>query len=163
MKRQMVTIMCFLSVFLSCTNSEKQVPVATKAEQPIFTEKAPASYFIKNDEVYLLSDPTNANSKIINKKATAALKETTYLEVDTSCEVKILEKNKDWVKIQVINPDWLSDSHIGWISGKDIKNYLTIEKDPVINESDYKILITDRNPNVVNYYIQINKDDVDKA
>ena len=91
--------------------------------------------------------------KVLNQKATNALGETTYCSIDPSTTVKILEENGDWVKIQVVSPDWLSSSHIGWVKASLIDRG---EEQPIQlkEREDYKVLLTESKGNVTNYYIQ---------
>lgn len=78
---------------------------------------------ISQDEVFLLNAPNSNASKIINQKATEALHETHYISVDKSVKVKVLEKENGWSKVQVIEPDWLQYTHIGWLEDKYLGNF----------------------------------------
>lgn len=91
--------------------------------------------------------------KVLNQKATKALGETTYCSIDPSTTVKILEENGEWVKVQVVSPDWLSASHIGWVKSSIIDRG---EELPLqLKEGvDYKVLAKESMGNVTNYYIQ---------
>lgn len=57
-------------------------------------------------------------SKIINQKATRILKKTHYVTIDTSVTVYEECVQGVWSKIRVTKPDYLSQSHRGWVMSK---------------------------------------------
>lgn len=80
------------------------------------------------DSVNVRSGPGTDYPKLVNKKASAALKGTHYITVDSST-VLFEECTKDgWSWIRVTEPDWLRESHRGWISSQ---FFSTVEDDSV--------------------------------
>ena len=133
----------FMFLLFSCfiTFSCNKTSVKKEKEPELYTPslkkdiaKDKSTYKISKDEVYVYDSPDG--KKKINQKATSLLGETHYIQVDTDCSVEIVEKNGDWVKIHTIYPDWLQDSHNGWILAKNLYNYSDIK----INETDFQIL-----------------------
>lgn len=105
---------------------------------------------LENSEIYV--NPSE-DEKVLNLKASSKLGETIYCSIDPSCKVEILERKDDWVKIQVVTPEWLSDSHIGWVKS----NVIEIEETQPLNlieGEDFKILLKEQKGTVTNYYIQ---------
>lgn len=73
---------------------------------------------IKGEDIVIRKGPGEKFDKIINKKATEALHKTQYATVDNSCKVREDDIKDRWSKIVVVDPDWLSESHQGWIETK---------------------------------------------
>lgn len=70
------------------------------------------------DSVNVRSGPGTTYPRLINEKASATLKGTHYITVDSST-VLYEECTKDgWSWIRVTEPDWLRESHRGWISSQ---------------------------------------------
>lgn len=63
----------------------------------------------------LRSGPGENFEKKINKKATEMIGKKEYLSIDESTTVRVLKVEKGWAEIQVEEPEWLRESHIGWI------------------------------------------------
>jgi len=76
----------------------------------------------------LRSGPGNEYERKINQKASDRLGELHYLSVDTSVTVKILQTQGDWAEIQVTQPDFLRDSHRGWVPRDVIKGGAATKK-----------------------------------
>lgn len=135
--------------FFSCSKKSNKIEIESELYTPILRKdiaKDKSSYKISKDEVYVYDSPNG--KKIINQKATSLLGEIYYIEVDTECSVEILEKEGDWVKIHTIYPEWLQNSHNGWILAKYLDNYSDIK----INETDIQIL-RELSTSVNNIYI----------
>ena len=138
-KKTFFIIICSVSFlfFYGCNKTS-----AIKQKQPelykptLKTEAAKdnTTYRISSDGIYVYDSP-NGNKKI-NQRASSLLGETHYITVDTDCTVEVLEKRDDWVRINTVYPDWLQDSHNGWIRAKYLYNFSDIK----INENDFKIL-----------------------
>jgi len=75
-------------------------------------------YGITGSSVNVRNGPSINNQKIINQKSTKIFGETHYIHVDNT--VTVLEKcrKEGWSLIEVVKPDWLNDSHRGWILSK---------------------------------------------
>src|SRR3990172_276174 len=69
----------------------------------------------------LRSGPGEKFEKKINKKATEMLGKKEYLSIDESTTIRVLKVEKGWAEIQVEEPDWLRESHTGWIPIKEIR------------------------------------------
>jgi hypothetical protein len=102
--------------FTSCHNSASKEITQVAAAEPA----EPQLYQVKEEEVVLYDGPGESYKKIINKKATEALKETHYCNVDKTVKFITTESKGTWTKIKVVEPAWLSDSHTGWIPTKNI-------------------------------------------
>ncbi|SKA30556.1 hypothetical protein SAMN04488128_103312 [Chitinophaga eiseniae] len=100
----LLTIVCF-----SCEGpgpkDEKQTESIQKEEK----------YFTVKENIDLLVSPSASSKKLINVKATSLVKATKYCELDKSCKLSVLETCKKYSKVKVIEPDWLTDTYIGWV------------------------------------------------
>ncbi len=76
------------------------------------------SYKIKGSEINVRQGPSTKTDKIINQKATAILHRTDYITVDHTVTVYEECSVSGWSKIRVTDPDWLANSHRGWIASK---------------------------------------------
>jgi hypothetical protein len=65
--------------------------------------------------VELRDGPGETYEKKINQKASDTLRRIWYMSVDSDTTVKVLDVKGEWVQVQVIEPDWLADTHRGWI------------------------------------------------
>lgn len=75
-------------------------------------------YNVLGSGINVRKGPGTSFEKIINKKATSILKTTQYISIDDTTTV-FEECTKDgWSWIRVIDPDWLQDSHRGWVASK---------------------------------------------
>lgn len=61
------------------------------------------------------AEPNSKSKKLINQKATQLLKSTQYITIDHTVTVVEECKQQGWSKVRVTEPDWLRDSHIGWV------------------------------------------------
>lgn len=103
-----------------------------------------------------------SGEKLINKKATEALGTTEYCSISPECNVKILEEDGEWVKIQVIEPDWLSDSHIGWVKKTFIDFENKKENFIPLDKSKCSIILQEKSKTVDNFYILLKTKKFDK-
>lgn len=132
---------------------ESIMPVAeTKPieEKPPADEQLGRILGVAADGVLLLDAPSTSGAKIINQKATAAIGETQYISIDTSCKVKIIERKNGWVKLQVVDPDWLMDSHIGWAKINVIEGF---SPRVTVADDSYHIVKTINNGSIDNIYV----------
>jgi len=164
---------CFLTIFIltgilffSCNqNNKKTTPVQSKelvVVEPV--SKSPKIYNIEGEGIIIRKGPGEKYEKLINLKATEALGETNYATVDYSVKVLILETNSDWSKIKVVDPEWLSNTHIGWIPTKNILK-TNIDNEAVLenlNPKDYEIIKTNHNSTVQNFHVLIKLKGFDK-
>ncbi len=103
-------------------------------------------------------------NKFINEKATQVLGETQYCEVDYSTKVEILETRGNWIKIKVVDPEWLSDSHVGWILSKYLVSREDQEKEALgkLDPDEYEILSTKHNARTENFDVLLKRKIFDK-
>lgn len=149
-------MLCFL---ISCGHKANQ-PVSTEVvgQKPSQTKDKVLGV---NKKAYLLIKPSENTNKIVNEKYKAATGKIDYLQIDNSCKVKVLEENAEWVKVQVVDPDWLSQTHIGWVK-KDVIAFKEVTtKLPNLKENrDFKLLFTNDNNSVENHYVLILRKDL---
>jgi hypothetical protein len=89
-------------------------------------------YTLTEDEVILRSGPGEQFEKVINEKASEVMHDTEYAEVDKSVTVIVEETNQQWSKIKVIQPDWLTESHVGWVQTKYLVERGAVTKPEVV-------------------------------
>lgn len=136
---------------ISCSKNEKNNSTETVVETK--SEPETKSYSIKGEEVFLRDGPGTKFKKLVNIKATEALGETNYMQVDYTCSVNILEEKDGWAKIMVVDPPHLIASHIGWIPLKNIDkgDEPTIKVD--LSKLKYETILTTENNASKNYHI----------
>lgn len=66
-----------------------------------------------NAEFELRTGPSRSADRIKNEKASAAIGETMYQNIDNSTTVRRLCKGKNWSEVQIAEPSWLSSVR-GW-------------------------------------------------
>ncbi len=83
---------------------------------------------VSGQNINLRLGPGTNYGKIINQKASKILKSTQYAKIDKS--VTVIEEctKSGWSKIQVVDPDWLSETHRGWVATKFLKKPKNIKK-----------------------------------
>lgn len=88
-------------------------------------------------EFYPRTTPSDKGDKIKNEKASAALGETHYHQIDFSTTVRQLCAEGDWSEIQIVTPDWLT--HVkGWVPNKVLRGIeRTASGTRVYVESDF--------------------------
>jgi hypothetical protein len=152
-------------LFLSCGQGNvKSVPSTLNTESNVEQIVNPEIYEIEGEDIIIRVGPGENFDKLINQKATEALGKTHYAQVDYTVKVTIEETNGDWSKIKVVEPDWLSSTHIGWIPSKSIimeqkdDNKLLEKLDP----ETYEIIKTDHKSTVHNYHLLIKYPNFDK-
>ncbi|MGU3377133.1 hypothetical protein [Chryseobacterium sp. M5A1_1a] len=122
-------------------------------------------YDIKGKSIFLRDGPGENYKNLVNQKATDAIGETQYMQVDYTCTVSIEEEKNNWAKVRVSDPSHLSATHYGWIPLKNIiKDKGQIS--PInLSKLEYDIISTTENNVSKNYniYLKINnlsKDDI---
>ncbi|PKP51943.1 MAG: hypothetical protein CVT92_11175 [Bacteroidetes bacterium HGW-Bacteroidetes-1] len=154
----------FSGLLLSCGQNQKANSDNQRNLKIETVSKAPTVYNIEGEDIVIRVGPGEDSDKLVNKKATEALGETQYAQVDYSVKVIIEATDGDWSKIKVVEPDWLSTSHVGWIPTKNIimdkKNEnKELEK---LDPNSYEILKTEHNAAVENFHVLIKFSDFDK-
>lgn len=100
------------------SKSNKSNDESTNLENVVEEVSDPNVFSISGEDIYIRKGPGNNYSKIVNQKATEVTHNTEYLTVDNSCKVRVEDEKNGWSKIVVVDPDWLTESHQGWIESK---------------------------------------------
>lgn len=165
MNRTIATLITFLTLAIfSCsqtgTNSNNTNTEITSDDEP----HSPKIYGINGEDISIRKSPGAKSEKLVNEKATQAIGETQYCELDYSTKVEILEEKDEWSKIKVVEPEWLSDTYIGWIPSKFLINNDDQEKQSLgkLDPKEYEILKTEHNSSVENYHVFLKRKDFDK-
>lgn len=139
-------------------NQNNQADSQTIAE----TSESNNSFGIEGEDIALREGAGEQYKKVINEKATQAIGETQYCNVDYSLKVEIIENKGDWSKIRVVEPSHLSMSHVGWLKTKYIiKNESNTDSEK-LDTSTFEILLTKHNATVDNFYVLIKFKDFDE-
>lgn len=164
MKRYFMILLVMLLV-QACMSTGEQESVDNQMviEETPSEKDVPVGIFEILNQSYLYAEPSLTSSKLINKKATQVLGETHYLSIDTSCKVIITEINEDWCKVLVWEPEWLRNSHIGWVK----KNVVNLpsknsKKEMNLEKMDYKILSSKKHGTITTYRVLVPWTQVDE-
>ena len=76
---------------------------------------------VNGSGVVLRAAPNARSEKLINQTATQILKSTEYLTIDNTVTVVEECNQGDWSRVRVTEPDWLRDSHIGWVPSSSLR------------------------------------------
>jgi hypothetical protein len=76
---------------------------------------------VNGSDVVLRSAPNAKSEKLINQKATQILKTTQYLTINNTVTVVEECTQGEWSRVRVKEPDWLQDSHIGWVQSSSLR------------------------------------------
>lgn len=80
---------------------------------------------VNGTEVLLRATPSASGTKLVNEKATRVLGRTMYLQIDNSTTVLEECTQGDWSRVRVQEPDWLRNSHIGWVETRSLRKKKT--------------------------------------
>ncbi len=164
--KSLPTVFLFIGILLfsSCQNNSKTVNQTNKNVVAETETKSPKIYGIEGEDIVIRKGPGEKYEKLINEKATQALKKTQYTQVDYSVKVIILETESTWSKVKVVDPESLSNTHIGWVPTKVILKDVSDKEVEVENfdAKDYEIIKTSHNASVQNFYILIKQKSFDK-
>lgn len=159
-----LTLIITTSIF-SCSQSTDSSTVKNDNANLSTVEQAPSKvYGIEGEDIPIRTGPGDKYDKIINEKATSAVRKTEYCQVDYSVKVEILEKKDKWTKIKVVEPDWLSNSHVGWIPAKYVLSKDSGDKHELakLDPTEYEILKTRHNSAVENFHVLLKRKPSDK-
>lgn len=167
MSRIFTTLTALLSVMLilscSSTPNTKDVDNSTLSTN---TVEQPSNKIlgINGEAIPIRTAPGEKSKKLVNEKATKALGETHYCQVDYSTKVEVLETKNDWSKIKVVEPEWLSETHVGWIPSKYIISKDEEEKQSLgkLDPKEYEIMKTEHKPAVENFHVLLKHPNFDK-
>lgn len=73
------------------------------------------TYQVNGSGIELLATPSASGAKLLNEKATAALKRPHYLAIDSSTTVIEECTRAGWSRVRVTEPEWLRATHQGWV------------------------------------------------
>lgn len=95
-------------------------------------------YKVNGSEVYIQKSPGSGGERLINEKATAVLGTTKYLQIDNSTTVREECSEDGWSRVAVTDPDWLRDSHIGWVPSSALRGRVVDQAGKeVFTEADF--------------------------
>ncbi|REA63438.1 hypothetical protein DSL64_03035 [Dyadobacter luteus] len=112
--KNFIALLMISGLLISCSgnNQLKVESDATLLDQPA----DPELFAVSRYEVHLLTDPEPKVARIVNQKAAETLRETYYILVGRSLKITILSEYNEWVNVKVIEPNWLQNTHIGWMA-----------------------------------------------
>lgn len=149
----------------ACISTNEQEPVEdqTVIDETSREKEVPVGVFEILKQSYLYAEPSLTSAKLINKKATQVLGETHYLSVDSSCRVLITDINEEWCKVLVWEPEWLRNSHIGWVK-KDVIDLPcpNSKEEQKLENKDYQILSSKRHGKITTYRVLVRWTQVDE-
>ncbi|MDB5192754.1 MAG: hypothetical protein JWQ96_2317 [Segetibacter sp.] len=154
-----------LTIIVSCSSPTNTKDVdnssfsTTKVEQPSNT-----IFGINGEDIVIRTTPGEKSKKLINEKATQSLGETHYCQVDYSTKVEVLESKGNWSKIKVVEPEWLSETHLGWIPSKYLIGKEDEEKQSLgkLDPKEYEIIKTEDKPAVQKFHVLLKHTNFDK-
>jgi hypothetical protein len=76
-------------------------------------------YKIQGENI-IQKEPSISSERLVNTKATEIFNKTMYAKVDRSTIVVVEDISGYWAKIRVTEPEWLSNTHKGWIMAYNI-------------------------------------------
>jgi hypothetical protein len=96
------------------------------------------TYKVNGSGINVRLGPGTNYDKIINQKASSILKKNIYVTIDNTVTVYEECAQKGWSKIRVTDPDWLSNSHRGWVLSKFLRKKQTNVADrEMFTEKDF--------------------------
>lgn len=93
-----------------------------------------SQYNVIGTGINVRKGPGTNFDKIVNQKATDILKSTQYISIDDTTVVFEECINGEWSWVRVVQPDWLQDSHRGWVLSKFLDKGQDIGADPYIRK-----------------------------
>jgi len=160
-----LTVLLISTLFLSCTSPTNTNTAGNQVLSGKTTEETSSQIFgINGEGVPIREAPGENSKKVINEKATQALGKTEYCEVDYSVKVEVLETSGNWTKIKVVEPEWLSASHVGWILSRYLVSKEKEEQQSLkkLDTKEYEIMKTRHKQTVENFYVLLKHPNFDK-
>ena len=100
--------------------------------------KTGKTYKVNGSGINVRKGPGTTFSKIVNQKATSILKTTQYITIGNSVTVYEECSQGKWSKIRVTDPDWLSQSHRGWVASQFLRSKIVDSSGAeVFTEADF--------------------------
>lgn len=119
-------------------------------------------YEIQGKNIFMRDGPGTNYKKLVNQKATDAIGETQYMQVDYTCTVTIEEEKNNWAKVRIVDPSHLSATHYGWIPLKNIITDGSPTPSVILPQLQYDIISTTENNVSKNYNIYLNTNSLSK-
>lgn len=160
-----LTAFFYVTLILSCSSTTNTKDVDNNNLSTNTVEQPSAKVFgINGEDIPIRVAPGEKSEKLVNEKATNALGETQYCEVDYSTKVEVLETTDDWSKIKVVEPEWLYETHVGWIPSNYLMSKDDEEKQSLgkLDPKEYEIMKTDHKPAVENFHVLLKHPNFDK-
>ncbi|MBR8507398.1 hypothetical protein SAMN05443026_5837 [Burkholderia orbicola] len=83
--------------------------------------KSGQSFSITGQGIPILAAPNAEAEKLVNEKASQVTHSTEYMTVDNSTTVTEECTKGEWSRVYVTDPEWLRDTHIGWIPSSSLR------------------------------------------
>ena len=116
------TLIVFIILFLSpCFANSKTIPCGESSKRIGKESK------IVSDGVPLHEGPGSSYPRVVNENTPGIMRRTIFADVDTSVTVAVECINGKWAYVRVINPDYLSESHQGWIESTFLKETTNVK------------------------------------
>lgn len=159
-----LTALLGLIFFVSCSSTTNSKETENQTLSTTIEQFSSKIFGIDGEDVVIRTAPGEESNMLINEKATQALRETKYCEVDYSTKVEVLETKDDWSKIKVVEPDWLSESHVGWIPSKYLISKEDEEKESLgkLDPKEFEIMKTNHKPAAENFHVLLKRLNFDK-
>ena len=82
------------------------------------SNKTGQTYKVNGSGINVWAGPGTSFDRIVNQKATRIMGKTHYVTIDNSVTVFEECSQGEWSRIHVTDPDYLSQSHRGWVESK---------------------------------------------
>lgn len=82
------------------------------------SKKTGQSYKVNGSGINVWTGPGTSFDRIVNQKATRIMGKTHYVTIDNSVTVFEECSQGEWSRVRVTDPDYLSQSHRGWVESK---------------------------------------------
>ncbi len=112
--------LALLTLFLTgCTsptpsNTQKKDTPTTNIEKKFFHTKS---------TIFLRTSPSDSSNYVIDKINSSDIHKE-YCSVDSSRIMVVVAIQDEWSRVQVVEPEWLSKSHIGWMPSNKLTEYV---------------------------------------
>lgn len=81
-------------------------------------------YGVAGTRINVRKGPGISHERIVDRNAARTPGETRYVQIDDRVTVLEACRKGDWSFIQVVEPEWLSDSHQGWVASRFLRDPL---------------------------------------
>ena len=155
----------YLSLFVSCSSQTKHPGTVKENQRVVGGEQVVKNtYGVIGEDIIIRATPEDNGKKLVNEKATRTLGGTHYCQVDSSTMVVVLETKDEWSKIQVVRPEWLSETHVGWIPSKNLVSSRDEEKQLYgnLDPKEFEIIKVSHKPVVQNFHVLVKYVNFDK-